>query len=89
MARTCRRAPRCATRARGSHGRGYNVKKIFAKIVDVKPNEVRALWLGFIFFFVVEEHSMRWRFKIVELTVPSARDKREGKAESQQERRRQ
>jgi ATP:ADP antiporter, AAA family len=29
------------------------VKKIFAKIVDVKPNEVRALWLGFIFFFVV------------------------------------
>ena len=34
-------------------GRGYNVKKIFAKIVDVKPNEVRALWLGFVFFFVV------------------------------------
>jgi AAA family ATP:ADP antiporter len=29
------------------------VKRIFAKIVDVKPNEVRALWLGFIFFFVV------------------------------------
>jgi ATP:ADP antiporter, AAA family len=29
------------------------VKKIFAKIVDVKPNEIRALWLGFIFFFVV------------------------------------
>jgi len=29
------------------------VKKIFAKIVDVKPNEVRALWLGFVFFFVV------------------------------------
>jgi ATP:ADP antiporter, AAA family len=29
------------------------VKRIFAKIVDVKPNEVRALWLGFVFFFVV------------------------------------
>ena len=29
------------------------MKRIFAKIVDVKPNEVRALWLGFIFFFVV------------------------------------
>ena len=29
------------------------VKKLFAKIVDVKPNEVRALWLGFVFFFVV------------------------------------
>jgi AAA family ATP:ADP antiporter len=29
------------------------MKKIFTKIVDVKPNEVRALWLGFIFFFVV------------------------------------
>ena len=29
------------------------MKKLFAKIVDVKPNEIRALWLGFIFFFVV------------------------------------
>jgi AAA family ATP:ADP antiporter len=29
------------------------MKKFFSKIVDVKPNEVRALWLGFIFFFVV------------------------------------
>ena len=29
------------------------VKKLFAKIVDVRPNEVRALWLGFILFFVV------------------------------------
>jgi len=29
------------------------VKSIFNKIVDVKPNEVRALWLGFILFFVV------------------------------------
>jgi len=29
------------------------VKKLFTKIVDVKPNEARALWLGFIFFFVV------------------------------------
>lgn len=29
------------------------MKRIFTKIVDVKPNEVQALWLGFIFFFVV------------------------------------
>ncbi len=29
------------------------MKKLFAKIVDVKPNELRALWLGFAFFFVV------------------------------------
>ncbi len=29
------------------------MKKLFAKVVDVKPNELRALWLGFIFFFVV------------------------------------
>jgi len=29
------------------------MKRIFAKIVDVKPNELRALWLGFAFFFVV------------------------------------
>lgn len=29
------------------------MKKFFAKVVDVKPNEIRALWLGFIFFFVV------------------------------------
>ncbi len=29
------------------------MKKLFAKIVDVKPNEVRALWLSFVFFFVV------------------------------------
>src|SRR5215831_7286472 len=29
------------------------MKKLFSKIVDVKPNEIRALWLGFIFFFVV------------------------------------
>lgn len=29
------------------------LKKLFAKVVDVKPNELRALWLGFIFFFVV------------------------------------
>ena len=29
------------------------MKKLFAKIVDVKPDEIRALWLGFIFFFVV------------------------------------
>jgi len=29
------------------------VNRIFSKVVDVKPNEVRALWLGFVFFFVV------------------------------------
>src|SRR5689334_21846923 len=29
------------------------MSRIFAKIVDVKPNAVRARWLGFIFFFVV------------------------------------
>src|SRR5438128_8768294 len=29
------------------------MKRIFTKIVDVKPEEIRALWLGFIFFFVV------------------------------------
>src|SRR6201987_3203285 len=29
------------------------MQKIFSKIVDVKPNEVWALWLGFILFFVV------------------------------------
>jgi AAA family ATP:ADP antiporter len=29
------------------------VKKIFAKIVDVKPNELRALWLGFVFHFII------------------------------------
>src|SRR5215467_13097841 len=29
------------------------MKGILRKIVDVKPNEVRALWLGFLFFFVV------------------------------------
>src|SRR6266513_3081120 len=29
------------------------MKKILNKIVDVKPNELRALWLGFVFFFVV------------------------------------
>src|SRR5438067_11620808 len=29
------------------------MKKIFGKIVDVRPEEIRALWLGVIFFFVV------------------------------------
>jgi ATP:ADP antiporter, AAA family len=29
------------------------MKKFFSKIVEVKPEEVRALWLGFSFFFVV------------------------------------
>jgi AAA family ATP:ADP antiporter len=29
------------------------VKRLFSRIVDVKPEELRALWLGFFFFFVV------------------------------------
>ncbi|HEY6070760.1 MAG TPA: MFS transporter [Chthoniobacterales bacterium] len=29
------------------------MKKLFAKIVDVKPNEIRALWLGFAFHFII------------------------------------
>lgn len=29
------------------------MNRFFLKVVDVKPNEVRALWLGFVFFFVV------------------------------------
>src|SRR5436305_11883774 len=29
------------------------MKRLLAKIVDVKPEEIRALWLGFVFFFVV------------------------------------
>lgn len=29
------------------------MKHLFTKVVDVKPNEVRALWLSFVFFFVV------------------------------------
>src|SRR5207248_2309331 len=29
------------------------MKRLFARIVDVRPNEVRALWLGFLFHFAV------------------------------------
>src|SRR5438094_9816439 len=29
------------------------MKRLFAKIVDVKPDELRALWLAFVFNFVV------------------------------------
>src|SRR5207247_3433397 len=29
------------------------MKKLFSKIVDVKPNELRALWLGFAFHFII------------------------------------
>jgi AAA family ATP:ADP antiporter len=29
------------------------LKKLFAKVVDVKPNELRALWLGFAFHFII------------------------------------
>src|SRR5438552_18501701 len=29
------------------------MKRLFSKIVDVKPDEIRALWLGFVFNFMV------------------------------------
>src|SRR5438445_13331485 len=29
------------------------MKRLFSKIVDIKPDEVRALWLGFVFNFMV------------------------------------
>jgi ATP:ADP antiporter, AAA family len=29
------------------------MKKLFAKIVEAKPNELRALWLGFVFHFLI------------------------------------
>jgi AAA family ATP:ADP antiporter len=29
------------------------MKRLFAKIVDVKPEELRALWLGFVFHFLI------------------------------------
>jgi AAA family ATP:ADP antiporter len=29
------------------------MKKLFAKVVDVKPDEIRALWLGFVFHFLI------------------------------------
>ena len=29
------------------------MKSLFSKIVDVKPNEIRALWLGFAFHFII------------------------------------
>src|SRR5438045_9487328 len=29
------------------------MKKLLAKVVDVKPNEIRALWLGFAFHFII------------------------------------
>src|SRR5205814_8448203 len=29
------------------------MRKLFSTVVDVKPNELRAMWLGFVFFFVV------------------------------------
>ena len=29
------------------------MKKLFTKIVDAKPDEIRALWLAFVFNFVV------------------------------------
>src|SRR5438067_4498020 len=31
----------------------FRMKRVLQKIVDVKPSEIRALWLGFFFFFVV------------------------------------
>src|SRR5438045_8060752 len=29
------------------------MKHFFGKIVDVKPDEIRALWLGFVFHFLI------------------------------------
>ena len=29
------------------------INRVFSKIVDVKPNEIRALWLGFVFHFLI------------------------------------
>ena len=29
------------------------MKRVLEKIVDVQPDEIRALWLGFVFNFVV------------------------------------
>src|SRR5207253_10040704 len=29
------------------------INRVFSKIVDVKPNEIRALWLGFFFHFLI------------------------------------
>src|SRR5437867_5676827 len=29
------------------------MRSLFSKIVDVKPNEIRALWLGFAFHFII------------------------------------
>ena len=40
-------------RRRGSLVRGYCMKKVLTKIVDVKADEIRALWLGFVFNFMV------------------------------------
>jgi ATP:ADP antiporter, AAA family len=40
-------------RGRGPEDRGHRMKNLFAKIVDVKPEEVRALWLGFLFHFLI------------------------------------
>src|SRR5204863_4124777 len=31
----------------------HYMKRLLAKIVDVKPEEIRALWLGFLFNFLV------------------------------------
>jgi len=33
--------------------RPYHMKKLLTRIVDVKPNELRALWLGFAFHFLI------------------------------------
>src|SRR6266568_3693533 len=40
-------------RVRAARRAAATMKKLFAKIVDVKPVEIRALLLGFAFFFVV------------------------------------
>ena len=49
------RTPKLAkmnSRGRGSQGRGSD-ETLFTKIVDVKPNEIHALLLAFVFNFVV------------------------------------
>src|SRR2546423_1870703 len=40
------------------------MKRVFSKIVDVKPDEIRALWLGFVFHFhILTDYSIRRPFR--------------------------
>src|SRR5439155_22884270 len=43
---------RCDVRT-PQRGVPYHMKKLLTRIVDVKPNELRALWLGFAFHFLI------------------------------------